>query len=125
MMKLTHVCILTRDMEGLKDFYAKALDRQAVSHGEEYAEFPTDGGATISLFDADAMEKFSKENVYSASNESVLLEIEVEDLDAEYARIEGLDAEIVQTPADYPWGVRSFSFRDPDGNVVVFYKRLA
>lgn len=41
-----------------------------------------------------------------------------DDLDAAFARIKAAGAEIVQEPADQPWGVRDCALRDPSGNLV-------
>ncbi|MEU8636297.1 VOC family protein [Amycolatopsis sp. NPDC048633] len=40
------------------------------------------------------------------------------DLDRAFERIQAGDAEVVQEPADQPWGIRDCSFRDPAGNLV-------
>ncbi|MEZ5378391.1 MAG: VOC family protein [Acidimicrobiales bacterium] len=41
-----------------------------------------------------------------------------EDLDATFERVKASGAEIVQEPADQPWGVRDCGVRDPSGNLV-------
>ncbi len=41
-----------------------------------------------------------------------------DDLDACFQRLRGAGAEIVQEPADQPWGARDFAVRDPSGNLV-------
>ncbi|MEU0536070.1 VOC family protein [Amycolatopsis tolypomycina] len=41
-----------------------------------------------------------------------------DDLDATFERVQAGDAEVVQEPADQPWGIRDCSFRDPAGNLV-------
>jgi len=41
-----------------------------------------------------------------------------EDLDAAFARVEATGAEVVQEPAEQPYGVRDCAFRDPAGNMV-------
>ena len=41
-----------------------------------------------------------------------------DDLDATFARLRDAGAEIVQEPADQPWGVRDGAVRDPSGNLV-------
>ena len=41
-----------------------------------------------------------------------------DDLDATFERVQGAGAEIVQEPADQPWGTRDFAVRDPSGNLV-------
>ncbi|AKZ55972.1 Lactoylglutathione lyase [Streptomyces ambofaciens ATCC 23877] len=46
------------------------------------------------------------------------LSVEVEDVDAVYARVLAAGAEIVREPRDEEWGVRRFFVRDPGGRVV-------
>jgi len=41
-----------------------------------------------------------------------------DDVDAEFARIQAHDVEVVQEPADQPYGVRDCAFRDPAGNLI-------
>lgn len=55
------------------------------------------------------------------ANDSVLLELEVTDVDAEYARLQGLQVEWVQALTTQPWGHRTFYVRDPDGNILNFH----
>jgi uncharacterized glyoxalase superfamily protein PhnB len=40
------------------------------------------------------------------------------DLDATFERVQAGDTEIVQEPADQPYGVRDCAIRDPAGNLV-------
>lgn len=41
-----------------------------------------------------------------------------DDLDAEFERIAGLGADVVQEPIDQDYGVRDAAFRDPAGNMI-------
>lgn len=41
-----------------------------------------------------------------------------DDVDAAFARIRASGAEVVQEPADQPYGVRDCAFRDPAGNLI-------
>jgi len=41
-----------------------------------------------------------------------------DDLDSTFARLREAGAEIVQEPADQPWGTRDCAVRDPAGNLV-------
>jgi catechol 2,3-dioxygenase-like lactoylglutathione lyase family enzyme len=45
------------------------------------------------------------------------------DVDATFERLQGSDAEVVQEPADQPYGVRDCAFRDPAGNLVRIQER--
>src|SRR5215213_4374955 len=40
------------------------------------------------------------------------------DLDATFAKLEAGGAEVVQEPAEQPYGVRDCAFRDPAGNLI-------
>ncbi|MEZ5272056.1 MAG: VOC family protein [Ilumatobacteraceae bacterium] len=41
-----------------------------------------------------------------------------DDLDAMFQRVLAAGAEVLQEPADQPWGARDCAFRDPSGNLV-------
>ncbi len=41
-----------------------------------------------------------------------------DDLDATFEKVRALGAEVLQEPADQPWGVTDCAFRDPSGNLV-------
>ena len=41
-----------------------------------------------------------------------------DDLDASFEKLRAAGAEIVQEPADQPWGTRDCAVRDPSGNLV-------
>jgi catechol 2,3-dioxygenase-like lactoylglutathione lyase family enzyme len=43
---------------------------------------------------------------------------QTDDLDAAFEQVRAAGAEIVQEPADQPWGVRDGAVRDPAGNLV-------
>jgi uncharacterized glyoxalase superfamily protein PhnB len=56
-------------------------------------------------------------------NRSVILDFEVDDVDAERVRLAGIVVEWVLEPTTQPWGNRSTLFRDPDGNLVNLFAR--
>ena len=41
-----------------------------------------------------------------------------DDLDATFEKVRESGAEVLQEPADRPWGARDCAFRDPSGNLV-------
>jgi uncharacterized glyoxalase superfamily protein PhnB len=41
-----------------------------------------------------------------------------DDLDATFERLEASGAEVVQEPAEQPYGLRDCAFRDPAGNLI-------
>jgi uncharacterized glyoxalase superfamily protein PhnB len=44
--------------------------------------------------------------------------LQAEDLDSTFQQLRSGGAEIVQEPADQPWGVRDGAVRDPSGNLI-------
>jgi catechol 2,3-dioxygenase-like lactoylglutathione lyase family enzyme len=47
-----------------------------------------------------------------------IITLATKDLDSVFARLQASDAEVVQEPADQPYGVRDCAFRDPAGNLI-------
>jgi catechol 2,3-dioxygenase-like lactoylglutathione lyase family enzyme len=46
-----------------------------------------------------------------------------DDLDGTFERVRASGAEVLQEPAQQPWGVRDCAFRDPSGNMVRIQER--
>ena len=46
-----------------------------------------------------------------------------DDLDGVFERLQASDAEVVQEPAEQPYGVRDCAFRDPAGNLIRIQER--
>lgn len=109
-MKFNGICILTRDVTRLTDFYSDVL--RAKTEGDDVHAFVHVEGASFAIYN-DGSEGF-----YSAGN--VCLLFDVEDADREAQRIQGMGIELTMEPTSHPWGLRSFEFSDPDGNNVVF-----
>jgi predicted enzyme related to lactoylglutathione lyase len=59
----------------------------------------------------------------SASNNSVLIEFLVDDVDVEFERLRGQLDDVILEPTTMPWGNRSTLFRDPDGNIINLFAR--
>ncbi|GAA2159038.1 VOC family protein [Actinomadura napierensis] len=47
-----------------------------------------------------------------------LVQLATRDLDGTFKRLQAGDAEVVQEPADQPYGVRDCAIRDPAGNLI-------
>ena len=81
-MKLTHVCIITEDLEGLTQFYQVVLQIEPEVYRGEYVEFPSgDGGATLSLYSLESHDKLAPGTMEAALNRSVQLEFQVADVE--------------------------------------------
>jgi len=122
-VELTHVCIVTDNVEKLKSFYKEILQADTSFSSDSYVEFALDK-CTLAIFDKLAHEKLAPGSVEVQSNKCVMLEFKVEDVDREYSRLDKIGNQWVKHPTTQPWGNRSIYFRDPDGNLVNFYSRL-
>ena len=113
-MKLCGVCILTDNVPKLVTFYEKVL-----------ACKPT-GNAIHTSFDDAQLAIWNPGDVKIPKDKNVSLMYFVDNADKEYERLENLNINITfqSKPKDMPWGVRAFTFCDPDGNEINFLTRL-
>jgi catechol 2,3-dioxygenase-like lactoylglutathione lyase family enzyme len=116
--RLTGVCLITEDVRRLASFYASVL-RQEGEGDDHYFYFQV-GEVLLSIFPRQSMEGMAPGSTAGAGTGGWVLELTVEDVDAEYARLTALGVDFVKPLRTEPWGARSFWFRDPDGNVVDF-----
>ncbi len=118
-MNFRGVCLITDDVPALAGFYMKILNATADGN-EAHMEVKTDG-AGLAIFSIKGMEEMVPGCMKDCGSGSVTLMFEVKDADEEFERLKKLDVEMVKLPETYPWGARSFWFRDPVGNIVDFY----
>lgn len=108
-MKLGEVCILTRDVVRLANFYKNLLG--------------TDNGSDDAVHQTIIAEE-TMLTVYNGGQEqeptgrNMCLAFTVEDIDKEYHRVVSLGAAVIEPPTIRPWGAVSMRFADPDGNIV-------
>ncbi len=121
-MKFTGICLVTENVPALVQFYTRVLGCQAVGN-DVHSEFWFEG-VSIAIFTRQGMEEMAPGCMRGAGYGSITIGLEVNDVDAEYERVKTLDVDFIKLPATYPWGARSFWFRDPDGNIVDFYSRV-
>jgi catechol 2,3-dioxygenase-like lactoylglutathione lyase family enzyme len=122
-MRLTHACLITTDVARLKEFYRAALSRAPSLDKGAYVEFRV-GDALVSMWDLAEHLRQAPGTADEPPNRALILEFEVDDVDAEHERIKRLGAKIAKPIATQEWGNRSFYFLDPDGNLVNFYTRV-
>lgn len=121
-MKITRVdsTISTTKLQESKDFYMKYFDFQLVYESDWYIELlPPDmfsAGISFTLPQRDIGEFFN--------GKGLILSFEVEDVDAEYERLQAAGLNIYQELQDKPWGERSFVIDDPNGIHVYIYKSI-
>ncbi len=119
-MNFVSVRIITDDIKRLVSFYERITRLTPTWFTEDFAEVATPGG-TLAIGSLRTMELFGKDAAQPRSNQSVIIEFLVEDVDAKYEQLQPLIADLIQAPTTMPWGNRSLLFRDPDGNLVNFF----
>ena len=118
-MRLAYTRLVTQDVPGLAEFYARLLALRSMG-SDQYVEVLT-GECRLSIVSKQSVDLFSAGAADAGANRSVILDFEVNDVDREYARLQGLISDFVLKPIDQPWGNRSMLFRDPDGNLINFF----
>jgi uncharacterized glyoxalase superfamily protein PhnB len=121
-MKLAAARIVTRDVAGLARFYQRVTGVTPVG-SDEYVELRM-AGTRLAICSENAVRLFGAAAAESATNRSLILDFEVEDVDVERARLSGVVVHWMLEPTTQPWGNRSMLFQDPDGNPVHFYAPL-
>ena len=118
-MKLASTRIVTKDVPALARFYEGVTGVAPVGN-EDFVEVRT-SGSVLAICSERSVVKDNASAAVSGENRSLILEFEVEDVDAEQARLKPLVADWVLEPTTQPWGNRSMLFRDPDGNLINVY----
>lgn len=117
-MEFIGICLVTSNVSALTEFYTKILCVEAEGN-DVHAELKTDGG-NIAIFSVEGMESMAPNSMCGAGYGGYTISFKVKDVDLEYERLKVLGVEFVMLPTTHPWGVRSFWFRDLDGNIVNF-----
>lgn len=119
-MKLTSLRIITDDLKRMVQFFEQITGLPAQWYTDDFAEFVA-GTSTLAMGSTRTMSLFGEGLVKPASNNSVIIEFRVENVDDEFEKIKNFITDIVQVPTTMPWGNRSLLFRDPDGNLINFF----
>jgi uncharacterized glyoxalase superfamily protein PhnB len=118
-MKFASTRLIARDIKALVGFYEKLTDQNAEWLAPVFAEIVTPA-ATLAFGAAETVALFKEGSAEPASNRTAIVEFQVEDVEAEFARLKD-DVEVVCEPKMMPWGNRAAQFRDPEGTLVLIY----
>jgi lactoylglutathione lyase len=130
-VRLTRIRLLMGDYARAFRFYRDVVGLTPVSGDEDgvYVEFAV-GEAILALFDRRRMmEAMGTHASILAEPERVgdatVVCLEVDDLDAQYERLQQAGVRFVTEPHDQPtWHVRVAHFRDPEGNLIELNRPL-
>ena len=125
-VELVQARLVTDDVAGLAAFYAGLVGAQ-VPLNEYYVEVPTPV-ASVGFSKSRFTEEQGPSSTACTANLGArpgefILDFAVDDVDAEYARINAMRVDWVLPPTTQPWGKRSMLFRDPEGHLVSVFSR--
>jgi len=120
LVQLAATRIITDDVDRLVSFYERITGTSAVRRHPLFAELRTPSGA-LAIASSQTVPLLGENAAEAAANRSVMLDFQVDDVDALYPTLQGLVEDFVNAPTTMPWGNRSLLFRDPDGNLVNFF----
>jgi uncharacterized glyoxalase superfamily protein PhnB len=118
-MILAFARLVTKDVLELAEFYRQVLRVEPMG-SEDYAQLNINGSG-LALSSQRSIDLFNAGAANTNANRSLVLDFQVEDVDAERERLQPIIAELVMEPTDQPWGTRSMLFRDPDGTLINFF----
>jgi predicted enzyme related to lactoylglutathione lyase len=121
-MEFASIRIITDELDRLTAFYERVTGIAPVRPAPVFAQFTTAAG-TLAIGSSATVGMLGAAAPRPSSNASVIIEFQVDDVDAEFARLRGELEDVVLEPTDMPWGNRSLLFRDPDGNLVNLFTR--
>ena len=116
-MQLASIRIITADVDRLTTFYEGLLGTPAARLAPVFSEFRAATG-TLAISAPETAGPAAAGTVEPASNRSVIVEFQVDDVDEVFASRRDRLGTVVQEPTTMPWGNRSLLLLDPDGNLV-------
>ncbi|MGY5806393.1 VOC family protein [Rhizobium sp. LEGMi198b] len=118
-MKFASTRIITADIKQLVAFYEMIVNVKAQWLAPVFAEIVLPG-AVLAIGSSETVALWKEGSAEPCANRSLILEFQVDDIDAEYARLKD-KVPLVHELKTMPWGNTTFQFRDPDGNAVSLY----
>ncbi|KAA9004123.1 VOC family protein [Paenibacillus spiritus] len=123
-MNFASARIITDHVDRLVEFYEKITGVSAQRPAPVFAEFVLPS-CTLAIAHAQTAQLFGPGSVEAGSNRTVILEFRVDDIEAEFRRLQPWVDDWVLDPTTMPWGNRSMLFRDPDGNLLNFFEPVS
>ena len=120
-MALKQTRLVTTEVAKLTQFYENVSQSKAEILNEKYVQFQNESCKGLAIVELASTQAYGDDVAEAGANRSVILDFEVVDVDAEYARLQDGVSDWVMAPKVMPWGARAMVFRDPDGNLVNMY----
>lgn len=118
-MKFASTRLIAADIKSMVAFYEMVTGKSAAWLAPVFAEIVLPG-ASIAIGAAETVPLWKEGSAQPGANRTVCMELQVDDIEAEYARLNG-KVDLVHELKTMPWGNTTFQFRDPEGNPVSLY----
>ncbi len=118
-MKFASTRLVAADIKAMVAFYELVTVQRAEWLDPVFAEIVTPS-ATLAIGSVETVALFKEGSAEPAANRTAIIEFQVDDVDAEFARLKD-KIEVVHEPKAMPWGNRATQFRDPEGTAVLLY----
>ncbi len=122
-MRITNLLFWVQENKLSEKFYKKLGFEVRVSD-DEHTVVVLDG-FTIDLVCMRDDEKFVRDSMSGDKGRGVYIYINVDNVDALYAKLIEVGLKPHTQPSDWPWGNREFVLKDPDGYKLCFWQTLA
>lgn len=118
-MKFASTRLIAQDIKAMVAFYEMVTGLTADWLAPVFAEIVTPSG-TLAIGATETVALWQAGSAEPGHNRTAVLEFQVEDVDADYARLKDKVA-LVHDLKIMPWGNKTFQFRDPEGTAVSLY----
>ena len=116
--KLFAITLIASDLDAVAEFYAAVFGVVPIFSDEVSRVFKL-GETLINVLErSDAVSLFAPaETATQGFAQHSMFTIQVDDVDAQATRLQGLGVELNYGPKDQPWGIRVVTFIDPAGQL--------
>jgi catechol 2,3-dioxygenase-like lactoylglutathione lyase family enzyme len=116
--QIAAITLFVEDLDEAKRFYADVF-RLPVHYEDEHSTVFRFGETLVNLLRATEAPELVAPAPVAAADAGVRfqLTLPVDDVDAAAEELRAHGVELLNGPADRPWGIRTVSFRDPGGHV--------
>lgn len=121
-IEFKELTLITDDIARLRVFYETVFDVEG-DGGDSHVVFELPGGSLV-LWRSENMEEAVPGAMADSGTGRLMMNFEVDDVDAYFDRVKDLDVMWLLRPTTHAWGRRAMWFRDPDGNGLSFYQVL-
>lgn len=112
------ITLFVEDLDATKQFYQTVFDLPIVFKDDNSAVFKFGSSLVNLLKITEADDLIEPEKVASRlAGSRFVFTLQVEDVDAMCKELTARGVELLNGPIDRPWGVRTASFKDPEGYI--------